>query len=84
MTPAPLGMPSQAYYLNGRDDAKLLGYQNWIKNMAVLLGADKNNVEQEITDLVDFEISLAKVIIFVTFLFCNLNFYIFGQILHNT
>ncbi|XP_064642205.1 neprilysin-1-like [Lineus longissimus] len=58
---AGLGMPSRDYYLNGRDDASLKSYEKYATAMAILLGADPSQANEEIEKMVDLEIELAKI-----------------------
>ena len=54
-------MPSRDYFLKGRDDSILMGYQQFAVDVAVLLGATKDRAQEEMRDVVDFEIQLANV-----------------------
>lgn len=58
---ASLGMPSREYYLKGRDDRPLMAYENLARSVATVLGADTQQAETEMKEMVDFEIELAKV-----------------------
>ena len=53
------------YYLKGRDDSQLMAYQKYAIDIAVLLGAEKELARQEMEEMVDFEIALAKVCFFI-------------------
>lgn len=57
-------MPSRNYYLKERNDTKLMAYQDYITSVATMLAADKltfSFTKQDVIDMVDFEIELAKV-----------------------
>ena len=56
-----LGMPSRDYFLGEKDDKILRGYENFAKNVAKLLGATEDDAEEQIREMVDFEIKLANV-----------------------
>ena len=54
-------MPSRDYYLKGRSEKPLLAYQQFATDVAVMLGADPQRAENEMREMVDFEIQLANV-----------------------
>ncbi|XP_035828940.1 neprilysin-1 [Aplysia californica] len=57
-----LGMPGQKYYLVPRNDTMLMAYQTLIYKVTETLGfADPDTAQQDVTDLVDFEIQLAQI-----------------------
>ncbi|XP_046572209.1 endothelin-converting enzyme 2-like isoform X2 [Haliotis rubra] len=57
---AQLGMPSRDYYLKPRNDEHVMVYQNLATDVAVLFGADRTEAEQQMKDMVDFEITIAN------------------------
>ncbi|XP_048241365.1 endothelin-converting enzyme homolog isoform X1 [Haliotis rufescens] len=57
---AQLGMPSRDYYLKPRGDNHIMVYQNLATEVAVLFGADRTQAEQQMKDMVDFEITIAN------------------------
>lgn len=58
-------MPSRDYYLKGLDDPILVAYREFAINVAVLLGATKERAEQDVIEMLDFEVQLANVNIFM-------------------
>lgn len=54
-------LPSRDYYLKGRDDVMIKGIETIIKTFAYMIGGSAIEVERDVTDVVDFEIALAKV-----------------------
>ena len=61
MNRAPLNLPSPEYYLVPRNDTFLQSYEQSAVSLAVLLGADPDQAQIEMKDMVDFEIEYAKV-----------------------
>ncbi len=56
-----LGMPNRDYYISGRDEKALIAYQKFAVNIATLLGAPPERAENDMREVVDFEILLANV-----------------------
>ncbi|XP_012934734.1 membrane metallo-endopeptidase-like 1 [Aplysia californica] len=57
-----LGMPGQKYYLVPRNDTMLMAYQTFIYRVAETMGfADPATAQQDVEDIVDFEVQLAQV-----------------------
>nr|KAG5707380.1 hypothetical protein BaRGS_005347 [Batillaria attramentaria] len=55
------GLPGRRYYLVPRNDSNLAAYETLMRNVATELGAtDMTKLEQDIQDVVDFEIQLAN------------------------
>ena len=54
-------MPTKDYYLVPRNDTTLEAYEQHVVEIAVLLGANRQQAEIEMKNMVDFEIELAKV-----------------------
>lgn len=54
-----LAMPSREYYLKSSND--LSAYHRYMTQIAILLGADKETASVEMQEVIDFEVSLAKV-----------------------
>ncbi|ESO88296.1 hypothetical protein LOTGIDRAFT_126394, partial [Lottia gigantea] len=57
---AYLGMP-QKYFFKERNDTMIMAYENLAFQVATMLGADKTVAEQDMKDIVDFEILLANI-----------------------
>ncbi|XP_012945910.1 membrane metallo-endopeptidase-like 1 [Aplysia californica] len=56
------GMPSRKSYLVPRNDTMLMAYQTFIYNVAETLGfANPDTAQQDVKDIVDFEIKLAQI-----------------------
>ncbi|KAK7497991.1 hypothetical protein BaRGS_00010862 [Batillaria attramentaria] len=56
------GLPGRRYYLVPRNDSNLAAYETLMRNVATELGAtDMTKLEQDIQDVVDFEIQLANI-----------------------
>ncbi|XP_033763934.1 neprilysin-1-like isoform X2 [Pecten maximus] len=55
-----LGMPDRKYFLNGRDDKTLKAYERFAVELAKAFGADSTSAEQQIREMVDFEIKIAN------------------------
>ena len=56
-----LGLPTREYFLVPRNNTKIKAYEKYAVEMATLLGAYKPHAEQEIEDMIDFEMEYAKV-----------------------
>ncbi|ESO88295.1 hypothetical protein LOTGIDRAFT_165736 [Lottia gigantea] len=56
-----LGMPGQKYYFKERNDTMIMAYENLAVQVATMLGADKTVAEQDMKDMVDFEILIANI-----------------------
>ncbi|XP_060077927.1 neprilysin-1-like [Ylistrum balloti] len=55
-----LGMPDRKYFLNGRDDKMLKAYEKYAVELAKAFGADPTVAEQQMKEMVDFEIKIAN------------------------
>ncbi|XP_062574044.1 neprilysin-1-like [Saccostrea cucullata] len=55
-----LGLPDRDYFLKGRDDHKLKAYETYATKMAVIFGADPTTAENDMKEIVDFEIDVAN------------------------
>ena len=53
-------MPSRQYFLTERDDKTLLAYENYATQLAIMFGADPTVAENDMKNMVDFEIQLAN------------------------
>ncbi|KAL5013750.1 hypothetical protein ScPMuIL_008020 [Solemya velum] len=58
-----LGMPSRDYYLKGWEDESVRVYQEFAIDVALVFGANETAAEEEMRDMVTFEINLANVTI---------------------
>lgn len=57
-----LGLPNREYYLSeGNVSSILIAYGDFIRGAAYELGAPEDVVDNDIVDLIQFEIELAKV-----------------------
>ena len=57
---APLGLSSREYFLKGRNERTLRAYETFATKVAQLLGANATDAEQQMREMVDFEIELAN------------------------
>ena len=55
------GLRGRKYYLVERNDSNLVAYETLMRNIALELGANPSTVNDDIKDVVDFEIQLANV-----------------------
>ncbi|XP_048750063.2 neprilysin-1-like [Ostrea edulis] len=55
-----LGLPDRDYFLKGRDDRKLLAYEKYATEMAIIFGADSGEAADAMKEVVDFEIDIAN------------------------
>ncbi|XP_048750053.2 neprilysin-1-like [Ostrea edulis] len=55
-----LGLPTKDFFLKGRDDSKLLAYEKYATEMAIIFGADSVAAAHDMKKLVDFEIDIAN------------------------
>lgn len=55
-----LGLPDREYFLRGRNDRKLLAYQKYAQEMAVIFGAEESTASEDMKDVVDYEIEIAN------------------------
>ncbi|XP_021361073.1 membrane metallo-endopeptidase-like 1 isoform X2 [Mizuhopecten yessoensis] len=55
-----LGMPDRKYYLNGRNDRTLKAYEKYAVELAKAFGANQATAEQQMKEMVDFEIKIAN------------------------
>jgi len=60
---ADLGMISRDYYMKGTDDVRLVAYEEFALEVAILFGANTTRAKKEMREMVLFEINLANVII---------------------
>lgn len=56
-----LGLPTRDYFLQETNAKYLKGYEVFMNNVMVLLGADDDTAEKASKDLIHFEIELAKI-----------------------
>lgn len=56
-----LALPSRDYYLKKNSEVELIAYQNYMTNVAVLLGADSNLVADEFNRVIILEKQFANV-----------------------
>ena len=54
-------MPARGYFLKSRNDTMLQAYEKYAYDVAVAFGADTYYAKQQIKEMVDFEIEIAKV-----------------------
>ncbi|XP_066145101.1 neprilysin-4-like isoform X2 [Euwallacea fornicatus] len=59
-----LGLPTRDYFLNPRKIKYIRAYKNLIIGTAKLLGANMQDNEKDVDDIVDFEIGLAEIMAF--------------------
>jgi hypothetical protein len=52
---------SREFLIKGREDKLVQAYHSYQVDMAVLYGADKEDAEKEMGEVLDFEINLANV-----------------------
>ena len=69
-------MPTREYFLVPRDDPEIKAYEKYAVEIATFLGAYKPHAEQEIRDMIDFEMEYAKVI-------ATINIMVISSILFN-
>nr|XP_034338189.1 neprilysin-1-like isoform X1 [Crassostrea gigas] len=55
-----LGLPDREYFLRGRNDRKLVAYEKYAQEIAIIFGADAIAAFNDIKDIVDFEIEIAN------------------------
>ncbi|OWF55370.1 neprilysin-like [Mizuhopecten yessoensis] len=58
-----LNMPGRSFFLKGRNDEKLLAYENLVKSVLLDFGADPVTVDEDVNDQIEFEIALANITI---------------------
>jgi len=58
---AQMPMTHRDYYLKGRHDRVLQVYRSFALKVVKSFGADESQAEQDVDDLIDFEIDLANV-----------------------
>lgn len=56
-----LALPSREYYLKTSSKADLNAYHKYMTQIAVILGADADLADEEMQEVLDFEITLANV-----------------------
>ena len=56
-----LALPSREYYLKGSSKTDLVAYHNYMTKIAMILGADPATVQEDMQEVLDFEIQLANV-----------------------
>ncbi|BFZ10851.1 hypothetical protein BsWGS_13890 [Bradybaena similaris] len=59
---AQLALGAAHAYKNGRNDTRVKCYEKWLVDILVALGVNKSEAEQDIKEVVDFEIAVAKLI----------------------
>ncbi|XP_060595469.1 neprilysin-4-like [Ruditapes philippinarum] len=55
-----LGMSSRDYYMKGFEDPRLLAYEEFAVNVAILFGASNAVAKKDMRDVINFEIKLAN------------------------
>ncbi|KAE8738349.1 hypothetical protein FOCC_FOCC016173 [Frankliniella occidentalis] len=55
-----LALPSRDYYLKTSTETEIKAYHKYVTEVAMLMGADKATVAQEITEVINFEKRLAE------------------------
>lgn len=60
-----LALPSREYYLKDSSRTDLLAYHNYMTKIATILGADPATVSDDMQEVLDFEIQLANVSLFI-------------------
>ncbi|XP_060075613.1 neprilysin-like [Ylistrum balloti] len=58
-----LNMPGRNFYLKGRNDEKLVAYENLIKSVLHDFGADPATVDDDVNDQIELEIAIANLTI---------------------
>lgn len=61
MDQASLLLPSRNYYTKGKDDVVIRGLTEVITTFCKLIGLNTDDVRQDVSDMIDFEIGLAKI-----------------------
>ena len=56
-----LGINSRDYYMKGEDEPHMVTYWRYATDVAVLFGANQTLAEQDILDMIRFEMKLANV-----------------------
>lgn len=54
-------LPSRDYYTKGKDDIVIRGLTKVITKFCNLIGLHTDDVRQDVSDMIDFEIGLSKV-----------------------
>jgi len=63
-----LGLPSRDYFLKDSSAEALQAYHKYMSEVAVLLGANKSTAPFELLKIIEFEIEIANVSTFSTYL----------------
>ena len=58
-------MPGREYLIKGIEDKDVQAYLDFQIDLAVLLGADREDARKEQTEAVEFEIALANVFLYI-------------------
>jgi membrane metallo-endopeptidase-like protein 1 len=56
-----LGLPSRDYFLKGREEKAFVAYEKFMQGLALSLGANKTTVQQDVDEVLQFEVDLANV-----------------------
>lgn len=65
---------SREFFIKGENDSLVQAYHKFQVDMAVLFGAEREDAESEMKDVLDFEFKLANVIFITLILSLNFNF----------
>jgi hypothetical protein len=60
-----LPMSHREYYLRGRSDRLMLIYEKFLKDFLREMGADTATIDADVNDILEFEIQLANVSIYM-------------------
>ncbi|XP_063701659.1 neprilysin-2-like [Culicoides brevitarsis] len=52
---------NREFLIKGRDDPRVMAYFEYMRDLAILLGADSDTASKDMSDMVDFEIELANI-----------------------
>ena len=64
---ASLGLFDRDLLLKGIEDPSVAAYYKFMVDSAILLGAKKSDAEKQMQEVLDFEMNLANVIVFIFF-----------------
>ena len=64
---ASLGLFDRDLLLKGIEDPSVAAYYRFMVDSAILLGAKKSDAEKQMQEVLDFEMNLANVIVFIFF-----------------
>ncbi|CAG5115272.1 unnamed protein product, partial [Candidula unifasciata] len=62
LSDASLGLGAALKYKTGRNDTRVRSYEKWLVDTLVLLGVNRSEAEQDVKEVVDFEIAIAKLV----------------------